>query len=220
MYQILVAEDDRNTHQVITEFLKEAGYFVTDAYNGEETVIRFYEGRFDLVVLDIMMPKKNGLEVLREIRALSDTPVLMLTALGDEYTQIKSFDLQADEYVTKPFSPVVLVKRVAALLRRSGKISKGTMCFEDIVVDFSGHSVTKYGKPVLLTTKEMEILKMLVEHQGNVLSRMQILDGVWGFDSDISDRIVDTHIKNLRKKLDSTAIHTVKGIGYRFEVAK
>ncbi|MCI8505015.1 MAG: response regulator transcription factor [Lachnospiraceae bacterium] len=220
MYRILVVEDDRNTHQVIREFLKEAGYDVTDAYDGEEAIIRFYEGRFDLVVLDIMTPKKNGIEVLREIRSLSDTPVIMLTALSDEYTQIKSFDLQADEYVTKPFSPIVLVKRVSALLRRSRPINKTTVCFEDIAVDFSAYSVTKNGKPLSLTTKEIEILKVLIENQGNVLSRMQILDAVWGFDSNIADRIVDTHIKNLRKKLGCTAIHTVKGIGYRFEAAE
>lgn len=218
MYQILVVEDDRNTHKVICEFLKEAGYAVTDAYDGEEAIRRFYEGRYNLVVLDIMMPKKNGMEVLQEIRALSDTPVIMLTALSDEYTQIKTFDLQADEYVTKPFSPIVLVKRISALLRRTHPINKTTVCFEGIAVDFSAYSVTKYGKPISLTTKEIEILKVLIENQGNVLSRMQILDAVWGFDSDIADRIVDTHIKNMRKKLDCTAIHTVKGIGYRFEV--
>ena len=220
MYQILVVEDDRNTHQVISEFLKEAGYAVTDAYDGEEAIIRFYGGRFDLVVLDIMMPKKNGMDVLREIHALSDTPVIILTALGDEYMQIKSFDLQADEYVTKPFSPIVLVKRVSALIRRSHSINKTTVCFEDIVADFSAYSVTKNGESISLTTKEIEILKVLIENQGNVLSRMQILDAVWGFDSNIADRIVDTHIKNLRKKLDCTAIHTVKGIGYRFEVTE
>lgn len=220
MYQILVVEDDKNTHQVICEFLKDAGYAVTDAYDGEEAISRFYEGRFDLVVLDIMMPKKNGIEVLQEIRSLSNTPVIMLTALGNEYTQIKSFDLQADEYVTKPFSPIVLVKRVSALLRRSNPMNKTTVCFEDIVADFSAYTVTKNGEPVSLTTKEIEILKVLIENQGNALSRMQILDAVWGFDSDIADRIIDTHIKNLRKKLDCTSIYTVKGIGYRFEVAK
>ncbi len=218
MQRILVVEDDKNTHQVIGEFLKEAGYAITGAYDGEEAIMRFYEEPFDLVILDIMLLKKNGIEILKEIRALSDTPVIMLTALGDEYTQIKSFDLQADEYVTKPFSPIVLVKRVSALLRRSRPINKTTVYFEDIAVDFSAYTVTKSGRPVSLTTKEIEILKILIENQGNVLSRMQILDGVWGFDSEIADRIVDTHIKNLRKKLDCKSIHTVKGIGYRFEV--
>lgn len=220
MYRILVVEDDRNTNQVICEFLKDAGYGVTAAYDGEEAMLRFCEQRYDLVILDIMLPKKNGMDVLREIRDVSNVPVIMLTALADEYTQIKSFDLQADEYVTKPFSPVVLVKRTAALLRRSHPIDRTTVTFEDITADFSAYTVSKNGKTIPLTTKEIEILRILIENQGTVLSRLQILDAIWSLDSDISDRIVDTHIKNLRKKLNCTAIHTVKGIGYKFEVAE
>ncbi len=220
MYQILVVEDDNNTNQVICEFLKDAGYRVTATHDGEDAITKFYDTHCDLVVLDIMMPKKNGMEVLRDIRALSNVPVIMLTALGDEYTQIKSFDLQADEYVTKPFSPAVLVKRVTALLRRSNPVDKTTVCFEDIVVDFSAYTVTKNGKEIPMTTKEIEILRVLVEHEGRVLSRTQILDAAWSFGSDISDRIVDTHIKNLRKKLETDAIFTVKGVGYKFEVEK
>lgn len=167
-----------------------------------------------------MLLRRTGMEVLKEIRAVSNVPVMMLIALSDEYTQIKSFDLQADEYVTKPFSLVVLVKRVSALLRRSHPIDKTVVEFEDITVDFSAYTVTKSGKQIQLTTKEIKILKVLIENQGMVLSRLQILDYVWSFDSDISDRIVDTHIKNLRRKLDCHSIHTVKGIGYKFEVAE
>lgn len=218
MYHVLVVEDDSNTNQVICEFLKDAGYGVTAAYDGEAAVTLFCKEHYDLVILDIMLPLKNGMEVLRELRALSGVPVIMLTALADEYSQIKSFDLQADEYVTKPFSPVVLVKRAAALLRRSHPIDKQAVTFDDITVDFSAYTVSKYGKQIPVTTKEMEILKVLIENQGAVLSRSQILDAVWSFDSDISDRIVDTHIKNLRKKLECNAIVTVKGIGYKFEV--
>lgn len=218
MYHVLVVEDDKNTNQVICEFLKEDGYAVTPVFDGETAVSYFYENRFDLVVLDIMLPKKNGMEVLKGIRDFSDVPVIMLTALGDEYTQVKSFDLQVDEYVTKPFSPIVLVKRVSALLRRSKPIDGKTFVFEGITVDFAAHTVTKNGEKIVLTTKEFEILKSLIENQGQVLSRDQILDAAWGFDSDIADRIVDTHIKNLRKKLNCEAIHTVKGVGYRFEV--
>lgn len=218
MYHILVVEDDRNTSQVICEFLKEDGFTVTPAFDGETAVSCFYEKRFDLIVLDIMLPKKNGMEVLKNVRSLSDVPVIMLTALGDEYTQVKSFDLQADEYVTKPFSPVVLVKRVSALLRRSDPMAGKTFVFDGITVDFAAYTVTKNGEKIVLTTKEFEILKLLIENQGHVLSRNQILDAAWGFDSDIADRIVDTHIKNLRRKLGCEAIRTVKGIGYRFEV--
>ncbi len=220
MYNILVVEDDSNTNQVICEFLKDSGYKVTPAYDGEIAIDYFYEKRYDLVILDIMLPRKTGMEVLAEIRKVSNTPVIMLTALADEYVQVKSFDLQADEYVTKPFSPIVLVKRVAALLRRSNPIDNTTVSFEDITADFSSYTVTKNGEQLSLTTKEIEILKFLIKNQGIVLSRTQILDSVWSFDSDISDRIVDTHIKNLRKKLDCHSIQTVKGIGYKFEVTE
>lgn len=220
MYNILVCEDDRNTNQVICEFLKESGYNVTASFDGESAVESFFEKQYDLVILDIMLPRKTGMEVLKEIRSLSNVPVIMLTALADEYTQIKSFDLQADEYVTKPFYPIVLVKRATALLRRSHPIDKTTVSFEDITVDFSSYTITKNKNQIPLTTKEFEILKILIENQGTVLSRPQILDSVWSFDSDISDRIVDTHIKNLRKKLDCHSIQTVKGIGYKFEVSE
>lgn len=220
MYNILVIEDDSNTNQVICEFLKDSGYKVTPAYDGETAIDYFYAKRYDLVILDIMLPRKTGMEVLTEIRKVSNTPVIMLTALADEYVQVKSFDLQADEYVTKPFSPIVLVKRVAALLRRSNPIDNTTVSFEDITADFSSYTVTKNGEQRSLTTKEIEILKFLIKNQGIVLSRTQILDSVWSFDSDISDRIVDTHIKNLRKKLDCHSIQTVKGIGYKFEVTE
>lgn len=220
MYHILVVEDDSNTNQVICEFLKDAGYTVAVSFDGETAIESFFENHYDLVILDIMLPRKTGMEVLKEIRRISNVPVIMLTALADEYTQIKSFDLQADEYVTKPFSAVVLVKRVAALLRRSHPIDQTTVTFEDITVDFSAYAVMKNEKQIPLTTKEIEILKVLIENQGTVLSRLQILDAVWSFDSDISDRIIDTHIKNLRKKLDCHSIHTVKGIGYKFEVTE
>ena len=220
MYHILVVEDNRSTNQVLCEFLKDAGYIVTAAFDGEAAIEHFFKHPYDLIILDIMLPLKTGMEVLKEIRSISNVPVIMLTALADEYTQIKSFDLQADEYVTKPFSPVVLVKRAAALLRRSHPIDKTTFVFENITADFSSYTVTKNKKQIPLTTKEMEILKVLIENQGTVLSRLQILDSVWSFDSDISDRIVDTHIKNLRKKLDCHSIQTVKGIGYKFEVTE
>lgn len=220
MYHIFVVEDDSNTNQVICEFLKDAGYHVTASFDGEAAIEYFYENRCDLVILDLMLPRKNGMEVLKEIRAVSNVPVIMLTALADEYTQVKSFDLQADEYVTKPFSPLVLVKRAAALLRRSHPMDQKTVAFEDITIDFSAYTVAKNKKQISLTTKEFEILKVLIEHRGMVLSRLQILDSVWGLDSDSSDRIIDTHIKNLRKKLDCHSIQTVKGIGYKFEVAE
>jgi DNA-binding response OmpR family regulator len=218
MQTILVVEDDKNTNQVICEFLKEAGYNVLPVFDGEEAMTVFYENRVDMAVLDIMLPKQSGMEVLKYIRSLRSIPVIMLTALGDEYTQIKSFDLQADEYVTKPFSPVVLVKRIEALLKRTNPINNMVLSIGDVVIDFSSYTVIKNNQPLDFTTKEIEILKFFAENEGKVLSRQQILDTVWGLDNLSSDRTIDTHIKNIRKKLSAECILTVKNVGYKFEV--
>jgi len=219
MQTILVVEDDKNTNQVITEFLKDAGYNVLSVFDGEEAEAVFYENKVDMAVLDIMLPKQNGTEVLKYIRSLSNIPVIMLTALGDEYTQIKSFDLQADEYVTKPFSPIVLVKRIEALLKRTSPINNTVLSVGDVVINFSAYTVTKNNCPLDFTTKEIDILKFFAENESKVVSRQQILDAVWGFDAASSDRTIDTHIKNIRKKLGVDCIATVKNVGYKFEVA-
>ena len=217
METILIVEDDKNTNQVICEFLKDAGYAVLPVFDGEEAMTVFYENKVDMAVLDVMLPGQSGLEVLKYIRSFNNIPVIMLTALGDEYTQIKSFDLQADEYVTKPFSPVILVKRVEALLKRVRPINNTVLSVGDAVIDFSAYSVTKDGCPLEFTTKEIEILKFFAENKDKVVSRQQILDSVWGLSAVSSDRTVDTHIKNIRKKLGMDCIMTVKNIGYKFE---
>ena len=219
MQSVLVVEDDKNTNQVICEFLKDAGYNVLSVFNGEEAMTVFYENKVALTVLDIMLPKQSGMEVLKYIRSLSSIPIIMLTALGDDYTQIKSFDLQADEYVTKPFSPVVLVKRIEALLKRANPINNTVLSTGNIVIDFSAYTVTKNDCPLEFTTKEIEILKYFAENEGKVVSRQQILHTVWGLDAGSSDRTVDTHIKNIRKKIGVDCISTVKNVGYKFEVA-
>jgi len=218
MQTVLVVEDDKNTNQVIEEFLKEAGYDVLSVFDGEEAISTFYENKVAIAVLDIMLPKQSGMEVLKYIRSLSSIPVIMLTALGDEYTQIKSFDLQADEYVTKPFSPVVLVKRIEALLKRANPINNTVISLGEVVIDFSAYTVKKGDSLLDFTTKEIEILKFLAEHESKVVSRQQILDTVWGLNAVSSDRTVDTHIKNIRKKLGVECISTVKNVGYKFEV--
>ncbi|MCL2671442.1 MAG: response regulator transcription factor [Clostridiales bacterium] len=217
MQTILIVEDDKNINQVISEFLKDAGYGVLSVFDSEEAMTAFYENKVDLAVLDIMLPKLSGLEVLQYIRSFSHMPVIMLTALGDEYTQIKSFDFQADEYVTKPFSPVVLVKRIEALLKRANPINNTVLSIGNAVIDFSAYTVTRDDYLLDFTTKEIEILKFFAENEGKVLPRHQILDAVWGLDAMSSDRTVDTHIKNIRKKLAVDCISTVKNVGYKFE---
>ena len=220
MATILIVEDDTDTNEAVCEYLQDAGHTVIPAFDGDEAITLFSAQKFDLVVLDIMLPTVSGLVVLNSIRKTSQVPVLMLTALEDEYTQVTSFDSQADDYMTKPFSMVILGKRVAALLRRSNsKESIDTWTHNDLTVNFSGYSAHDASGELEVTAKELDLLKLLVEHQGLVLSRSQILDAVWGDSSFVLDRLVDTYIKNLRKKLHLDCIKTVKGIGYKLEVS-
>ena len=219
MAVLLIVEDDRKTSEAICEYLKSAGHKIIPVYNGADALQIFDKGNIDLVVLDIMLPKVSGLSVLHEIRQKSAVPVLMLTAVSDEYTQITSFDEQADDYITKPFSMILLGRRVTALLRRSGKnVMSNTMTFGDITVDFSGYTAKDNNGKIDITPKEIDLLKLLVEHKGLVLTRSQILDDLWGDNYSIIDRTIDTYIKNLRKKLRLNCIVTVKGIGYKYEV--
>lgn len=219
MATILIIEDDKRTNNAICEYLKPAGHMVVPAYDGTEALRLFHQGNIDLVVLDIMLPHVSGLSVLQKIRQTSTTPILMLTAISDEYTQVKSFDEQADDYMTKPFSMVLLGKRITALLRRSGHASQlQKMTFGDVTVDFSGYTASDGSGKIDIMPKEIDLLRLLVEHKGLVLTRTQILDELWGIDCPITDRTVDTYIKNLRKKLRLDCIVTVKGIGYKYEV--
>lgn len=219
MATLLIVEDDHKTNEAICEYLKPTGHTVIPAYDGGEALQLFTQNSIDLVVLDIMLPRVSGLSVLHEIRQTSTTPVLMLTAIGDEYTQVMSFDEQADDYMTKPFSMVLLGKRITALLRRSGQTAPvQKMTFGDVTVDFSGYTASDGNGKIDIMPKEIDLLRLLVEHKGLVLTRSQILDELWGADYPITDRTVDTYIKNLRKKLRLDCIVTVKGIGYKFEV--
>ncbi|MDE5679046.1 MAG: response regulator transcription factor [Lachnospiraceae bacterium] len=219
MATLLIVEDDHKTNAAICEYLKPAGHNVIPAYDGGEALKIFQENNIDLVVLDIMLPRVSGLSVLHEIRQTSTTPVLMLTAVEDEYTQVMSFDEQADDYMTKPFSMVLLGKRITAILRRSGRVSLNQkMTFGDVTVDFSGYTASDSAGKIDIMPKEIDLLRLLVEHKGLVLTRSQILDELWGTDYPIIDRTIDTYIKNLRKKLRLDCIVTVKGIGYKYEV--
>jgi len=214
---ILVAEDDARINEVVTEYMKEAGYLVISVADGQEALNIIAKGSsVDLFVLDIMLPNVSGLKLLEAIRQSDhhkDTLVIMLTALGDEQTQLLSFDALADDYVTKPFSPKILVKRAGALLRRNG--GEKTLEHGDIILDYESYEVTQGGAPVKLTRREFEMLGVFMASTGKVLTRQQLLDQAWGYDYFGDDRIVDVHIKNLRRKLAGEVIHTVKGVGYK-----
>ena len=218
MAAIMVVEDDRQTNDAVSEYLSTLGHQIFSAYDGDEALHLFEQHNIDLMILDLMLPKKTGHAVLHEIRAKSSVPVLMLTAISDEYTQVTIFDEQADDYITKPFSMVLLGCRVAALLRRSRQtVFPDTLRFGDITIDFSGYTAKGPQGKIDLTPKEIDLLKLLVDHKGLVLTRSQMLDNLWGADCPIIDRTIDTYIKNLRKKLHLDCIITVKGIGYKFE---
>ncbi len=219
MAVLLIVEDDRKTNEAVCEYLRSAGHEIIQAYDGGEALRIFDRGNIDLIVLDLMLPKVSGLSVLHEIRRKSAVPILMLTAVEDEHTQVASFDEQVDDYITKPFSMVLLGRRITALLRRSGKgVITDIMTFGEVTVNFSGYTAKDKNGRIDITPKEIDLLKLLVEHKGLVLTRSQILDDLWGDDCLIIDRTVDTYIKNLRKKLRLDCIVTVKGIGYKYEV--
>lgn len=220
MAAILIVEDDKTTNDLISDYLNDAGHSTYQAYNGVEALTVFEEEVIELIILDIMLPNLNGLQVLKKIRKTSNIPVLMLTALSDERTQITSFDSLADDYMTKPFSIVLLGKRVLALLRRAGKLeAKDIWKYGNISVDFSGYVAEKDGELVELAPKEIQLLKLLIKNAGRVMTREKLIDGVWGMDAPLYDRTIDTYIRRIRQKLDLNCITTVKGVGYRFEVA-
>lgn len=220
---ILVADDEDRMRKLVGDFLKKAGYRIIEAEDGKKVLQVFKEvPRIDLVILDVMMPVLDGWTVCREIRKFSKVPVIMLTARGEEFDQLFGFDLGADEYVTKPFSPSVLVARVQALLRlvEGTDKAKTLMDYAGLQIDKDGHSVAIDGNHVDLSPKEYELLLYITENEGVALSREQILNAVWNYDYFGDARTVDTHIKKLRLKLGAKGdyIQTVRGFGYRFEV--
>lgn len=218
---ILVVEDEKRIRDAITTYLKNAGFDVIEADNGKTAIELFEDNLIDLVILDVMLPMLDGWTVLRRIREASKVLVIMLTALESEYDKLQGFELGADEYVTKPFSPKVLVARVKALFLRNPdaqipeKLDKG-----GLILDQISHVAALNGEELTLTPKEYAMLEYLMKNERCALTREQILNYVWGYDFFGETRVVDTHIKNLRIKLKNKGryIKTVKGIGYRFEV--
>nr|WP_122640929.1 response regulator transcription factor [Romboutsia sp. Marseille-P6047] len=215
---ILIVEDEKEIREGVSEYLSEVGYNVISAEDGMQAIELFKNSKIDLVILDIMLPKANGFVVLNKIRQESNVPVIMLTAMSDDYTQIMSFDEKADDYITKPFSIIVLHKRIEALLRRGVKVSENKKWFYgDIEIDFEGYSARKNGENIDLKPKEIKLIELLLKYEGKVLTRAQILDNLWSIEESPNDRVIDVYIKNIRKKLLLDCIVTVKGIGYKFE---
>ncbi|HHG6293982.1 TPA: response regulator transcription factor [Streptococcus suis] len=211
MAKIMVVEDDIVISQVVCEFLKDHGFEVTHISDGKIALETFREESFDLIVLDIMIPSMTGLEVLQEIRKTSKIPILMLTAMDDEYTQLVSFNQLISDYVVKPFSPIILVKRIENILRGEGDIIEAA----DIQIHPS--SVAVYmAEEVQLTKKEYEILLYLAKRRGKIVNRDHLMLGIWGY-TELDSRVLDNHIKNLRKKLPSLPLRTVIGRGYQVE---
>jgi two-component system, OmpR family, response regulator ResD len=221
--KILIADDEAAMRKLVGDFLKREGYKVFEAENGKRAVeIFFEEQNFDLVILDVMMPYLDGWTVCREIRASSKVPVIMLTAKSEEADELLGFGLGADEYITKPFSPLILVARVQAILRRTGNEKKALKDYDGIRIDEMGHAVYINEELIDLSPKEFELLIYLFENEGIALSREQILNKIWDFDYFGDERTVDSHIKNLRLKMGEKGeyIQTIRGLGYKFEVKK
>ena len=203
------------------DFLVKQDFEVVEAEDGEDALNKFYAQKdISLIILDVMMPKINGWEVCREIRENSKVPIIMLTAKGEESDELMGFDIGADEYISKPFSPKILVARVEAILRRAGKKEEGTLDIGGIIIDKPGHQVIADGKVMELSYKEFELLSYFVENRGIALSREKILNHVWNYDYFGDARTIDTHVKKLRSKLGSRGdyIKTIWGMGYKFEV--
>ncbi|WP_042273799.1 response regulator transcription factor [[Clostridium] dakarense] len=215
---ILVVEDDSSIQELIVEFLSSEGYSVDYANDGLEGIQKFKQGNYDLVILDVMMPNLDGYSVCKMIRKSSNVPIIFLTALNDETNQVKGFELECDDYITKPFSFNLLIKRVEAILRRSSKpVNDNFIVFEDLKLDLNTYSANIDGESIELTLKEFNILKTLIEKYPQVITRENLLDSIWGYDYYGDTRIVDAHIKNIRKKISLPYIKTVKGIGYTLE---
>jgi len=221
MQTIMVVEDDSPINEVITEYLKDAGFNPVSLENGKAALDTITgQAAVDLFILDIMLPEVTGLALLKAIRSddrYRDIPVIMLTAIADEYTQLLSFEALADDYVTKPFSPKVLVKRAEVLLRRKGADPSGVIRNGGISMDVDSYQAFENGEPVKLTLREFEFLKLFLQNPNQVFTRQQLLDAIWGYDYFGDERIVDVHIKNLRKKFQMPVVATVKGVGYKAE---
>lgn len=219
---ILVVDDESRVRKLIKDFLTKENYQTLEAADGEEALKVFQdnEAKIKLVLLDVMMPKLDGWSVLRQIRQISNVPVIMLTARGEEQDQLFGFELGVDEYIPKPFSPRLLVARIKAILNRTEVKQDGKKDYGGIIIDTNGRTVTVDGKPIDLSLREYELLKYLLDNENIALSRENILNNVWNYDYYGDSRTIDSHIKKIRHKLGKKGkyIKTIRGVGYKFEV--
>lgn len=221
MLKVLVVDDEARMRKLVKDFLTVKGFQVIEAENGEEAVDIFFEQKdIALILLDVMMPKMDGWEVCTTVRQYSQVPIIMLTARSEERDELQGFKLGVDEYISKPFSPKILVARVEAILRRTKAVNVGAADVGGIRIDKAAHQVTIDGEPVELSYKEFELLTYFVENQGLALSREKILNHVWNYDYFGDARTIDTHVKKLRSKMGEKGdyIKTIWGMGYKFEV--
>lgn len=219
--KILVVDDESRMRKLVKDFLNRAGYQVLEAGDGEEAVDVFFSTKgIDLLVLDVMMPRLDGWEVVREIRKVSEVPIIMLTAKDQENDELQGFDLGVDEYISKPFSPKILVARIEAILRRTRQQDGEVLKAGGIVLDEAAHMVTINDKSIDLSFKEFELLSYFMKNEGRALTRENILNQVWNYDYFGDARTIDTHVKKLRNKMGSKGayIRTIWGMGYKFEV--
>lgn len=218
--KVLIVDDEKGIRDVIREYCNFSSFDVVEATNGLEAIKEIENNKdIDVIVLDIMMPKMDGYATLKEIRKISDVPVIMLSARSEEYDKLLGFDLGVDDYLTKPFSPKELMARIKAIKNRISKDEVKKYIYKDLVIDYLGHTVSIKNKEVKLTPKEYELLCFFVKNKGIALSRESLLSNIWGYDFYGDDRTIDTHIKMLRNNLGDyrTLISTVRSIGYKYE---
>lgn len=218
MNRILIIDDEEQIRNILRIYLVKEGYEVTEAEDGEEGLKIFYEKPFDLILLDVMLPKKDGWSILREIKKYTKTPVIMLTARDEIEDEIFGFEIGADDYITKPFNNKVLLARIKALLKKTNMLIESSIEIGELIINDSSHYVANLTGEIDLAPKEYELLMYLIKNNRIALSREKLLNEVWGYDFYGENRTIDAHIKNLRKKIGKKAIKTVRGIGYKLDL--
>ena len=216
---ILIIEDEQKINDILAFSLGKDGYKTLSAFDGVKGLEMALKENPDLILLDVMLPGMDGFEVCRKVREKSQVPIIMLTALSDEENQLRGFEQQIDDYIPKPFSPKILLCKIAAILRRRTveNQNQSLLTYKELSMDVDGFHVYQGGNEVVLTSKEFALLRLMLENQGKVFTRQMLLDRLWADDLEVEDRIVDSHIKNIRKKLNADYIKTIRGVGYRID---